>query len=150
MNYQEEELTVKWVAEAVVLMDIHKREICAHDDFELDPDWESYFLLFNSEMLRVYTARDDGGDMVGYALFTVHQHLHFKQVLAATQDVLFMHPDNRGVLAGVRLISFADEQLTALGVKIVSHHVNVAHDFSPILERAGYVHVDNIYEKRLN
>ena len=88
--------------------------------------------------------------MVGYAAYAVHQNPHYRGIKQAIQDVLFLHPSKRGHLAGYRLIQFADEVLKKQGVQLVSHHVKMAHDFSPMLERLGYEQSEKIMEKRLD
>ncbi len=149
MDYAEETLTTELVAEASALMDLHKQELCAYEDWVLAPNWEGYFILAGRNQLKVYTAREKD-ELLGYAVYAVHPHMHYTGVMQANQDVLFIHPGRRGVLAGVGLINFADKELYDFGVHVVAHHVKLKFDFSPILERAGYVQIEKIYEKRLD
>lgn len=146
---QQEELSPELLVEASELMHMHKEELCLHEDFVLDPNYEAYFALAYSGALVVYTAREDG-ELVGYAAYAVHQNMHYRQVKHAIQDVLFLHPSKRGLMGGVKLINYADEKLADLGVTLVTHHVKMRHDFSPLLERAGYVQSEKLYEKRLD
>jgi len=149
ITYQSEVLSVELIEEASSLMNLHREELCLHDDFVLDPDWEVYFSASVQGKLVIYTARQDGGKLIGYAAYAIHQNMHYRKVKQAVQDVLFMHPGNRGKMAGYMLIQYADEQLAKLGVDLVSHHVKVKFDFGPMLERLGYQQSEKIYEKRL-
>lgn len=149
VRYQTEILSVELIEEAHSLMQLHRDELCLHDDFELDPDWELYFSLSVVGKLVICTARKDG-DLIGYAAYAIHQNPHYRKIKQAIQDVLFLHPSKRGHMAGYRLIQFADSHLAHLGVQLVSHHVKLKHDFSPMLERLGYSQSEKIYEKRLD
>lgn len=130
------------------LLMAHKDEICLYEDFVFNPDWETYKRMEELDALRVYTARNEG-ELVGYAGYTVSHNMHYKDSKHAVQDVLYLKPDRRGVMTGVSLIKFADQQLAEMGVVLVSHHVKVKNDFSPILERMGYEQAEKIYEKRI-
>jgi len=150
ISYQTEVLDVGLITEAKELMEMHRDELCLHDDFVLDPDWEYYFKSSVMGMLVICTARQAGGKLIGYAAYSLYQNPHYRAVKNAMQDVLFLHPGKRGVLAGYNLIKFADAHLATLGVNLVVHHVKVKADFSPMLERLGYQQSEKIYEKRLD
>ena len=151
VTYQTEILSVELISEAGELMALHKAELCLHDDYELDPDWELYFKGSVAGKLVICTARDEkDASLIGYAAYAIHQHLHYRQVKQAIQDVLFMHPTRRGQMAGYKLIAFADEYLATLGVQTVAHHVKVKFDFGPMLVRQGYQQSEKIFEKRLD
>ncbi len=151
VTYNTEILSIELIEEAALLMKMHKDELCLHDDYELDPDWELYFKASAVGKLVICTARvSDSDTLIGYAAYAIHQHLHYRQVKQAIQDVLFLHPSRRGQMAGYRLIQFADKHLADLGVQSVAHHVKVKFDFGPMLERQGYEQSEKIYEKRLD
>lgn len=134
--------------EIVPLLYAHWREIATWQDIELNPDLDSYEALEEAGMLRVYTAREDG-KLVGYAAFFVRTNMHYSDSLQAQQDVLFLAPSHRKGTTGIRLIQRAEEELAKEGVQVVYHHVKVAHDFGPVLERKGYKLVEKIYAKRI-
>jgi hypothetical protein len=74
--------------------------------------------------------------------------MHYKQCLTATEDIIFVDPSKRGY--GMFFISWCDEQLKALGVTIVTHHIKVALDWSKPLMRQGYEFTDKQLCKRLD
>jgi hypothetical protein len=132
--------------ESQELLHLHWEEVAHYKDIPLDVDKDIFFKLEDMGMLRTYIARE-GGKMIGYALFLVKPHPHYKKTLCAGQDVIFIHPDHRG--NGLKFIKWCDEQLKAEGVAIVTHHIKFAHDWSKALERIGYERQDIIMSKRL-
>ena len=127
------------------LLKQHWAEIAHHKDIALDPDVEFYHKADALGMVRVFTAREDEA-LIGYAVFFVKPNVHYKQVLVAQQDILFVQKDKRGF--GAKFIAWCDEQLKAEGVQMSMHHVKEAHNFSPLLRRLGYELVDLIYVRR--
>lgn len=134
-------------AEMYPLFEKHWVEIAQHKDIPLAPDRDLYVKMDELGALRVYTARE-AGVLVGYSVYSVTPHLHYASCKLATQDVLFIQKDKRGRF-GARFIAWCDEQLRGQDVQIVAHHVKVAHDFGPLLERMGYSCVEKIYMRRL-
>ena len=133
------------IEEIKPLLDKHWEEIAHFHDIALDPNYAMYRKAEEAGKLRVFTARKDGA-LVGYAVF-ITGNLHYQSTSTAMQDILFLLPEHRG-FTGYRLIKFADSELAKEGVQITYHHVKVAHDFGPLLERMGYVPVDIIYARR--
>jgi len=146
VNLQRE--TYKGVIEELKpLLMKHWEEIAHYKDIPLDPAYEVYQSIEDKGALRMFTARDDGGRIVGYSVF-FRGSLHYKGFNTFSQDVLFVLPEYRGRL-GYRLIRFCDEQLKAEGAQVVYHHVKLQHDFGPLLKRMGYEPIDVIYGRRL-
>ena len=150
VTYHTEVLSVQLIKDAQTLMEMHRDELCLHDDYELDPDWELYFTASATGKLVIFTARGGRNELIGYAAYAIHQNLHYRKIKTAVQDVLFLHPTRRGVMAGYRLIEFADKHLAELGVIEVMHHVKVKHDFGPMLIRQGYQLAEKVFSKRLD
>lgn len=149
VTYAEEKLTDEFIEEWTPLLVQHKEEICLHEDFDYAPAWGTYKRMSEMGMLKLYTAREEGR-LIGYTLFQVAPNLHYSMVLHAVQDVVYLHPDYRGKLVGVKLIKYSDDKLRGFGVKLVSQHVKCNNDFGPMLERIGYVQAEKIYERRLD
>lgn len=128
------------------LIEKHWGEVAHFRDIPLDPDWTKYRALDSMGFLAVFTAREEG-KLIGYSIFLVGHHPHFKTSIQANQDILFISPEKRGF--GSHFISWCDQNLKNDGVKVVNIHVNKDHDFGPMLERLGYENVDKIYSRRL-
>jgi hypothetical protein len=149
-SFQQEPLTPAFWHEVQPLLSAHWVEIATHPDITLDPIREKYESLQASDLLRIYTARDRNGNLIGYAVYIVGPHLHYRDSLCASQDVLFVAKHARHGSMGTRLITYADNALWADGVQNVFQHVKVDHDFGRLLERLGYTQVEKIYAKRLD
>jgi len=146
-EFQVEPVTPEFCEELGPLLHAHYKEIAHYQDIELSPDFSKYKQLYDAGVLRVYTARKEK-ELIGYVIFFFNYSLHYQKSLQAVQDVLFIHPEHRGV--GTRLIKWADEQLRAEGAQVVYHHVKKEHNFGALLERFGYKCVDLIYARRLD
>lgn len=147
--YYQREAPGRAVEEALPLFEKHYQEIAKYHDIPLAPDFAAYAALEAQGNLRVYSARN-AGDLIGYVVFFVRPHLHYSGTLFAAQDVLFLLPEYRKGMTGLRLIKFADERLKAEGVQVVTQHVKDHMDFGPILERMGYERVETTYMRRLD
>lgn len=149
--YYQAELGMDVIEEATELdlFEKHYQEIARYKDIPLDPDLDVYEGAEAGGMLRCFTMRDCG-ELVGYALYFVKAHPHYKGSKVATQDVLYVHPAYRKGFAGIRLIRMADERLAAEGVQVVTQHVKTYADFGRVLERLGYEAVETIYMRRLD
>lgn len=145
MNYALE-TAAEVMDEIKPLLQKHWEEIAHYKDIPLDPDYDQYFKIESVDALRIFTARDNDGVLVGYAIFFLRKNIHYKSSLQAVQDVLFIDPLRRGF--GARFILWCDQQLKLMGVEVVYHHVKEAHNFGPMLERFGYEKVDLIYARR--
>ena len=60
------------------LIKLHYDEIAVNkEDIPLDPDWDRYKLLDDKGLIMIITARDEGR-LVGYSIFFISNHLHYK------------------------------------------------------------------------
>lgn len=135
--------------EMLPLFRLHYKEVAHFTDIPLDPDFEMYFKMEAAGSLRVYTAREDDGKLIGYAVYFIKHNIHYKSSLQALQDVIFVDPNKRGV--GAKLILWCDKQLKDEGVQIVFQHIKVATPHTiALFERLGYEKIDMILGKRLD
>lgn len=125
----------------------HYKEISKFLDIALDPDFDKYAKLEKLQSLLVFTARQDSGELIGYATFIIGHHIHYKNSKQASQDLLFFARPYRGY--SVSFIPFCDEQLKQAGIDVVRHSVSTRNDFSKLLIRNGYQLDEFIYSRRL-
>lgn len=104
-------------------------------EFPLDPDYDLYISLERQGVLHAYTARNEEGKLVGYAVYIVRHHHHYKTILAASCDIIFIEKSYR--IKGLKFIQWCDEQLKALGVKVIVHTLKIESP-TGLLERVGY------------
>lgn len=146
-SFQREKIVDIW-QEMLPLLEAHWREVALFQDIPLEVDWEAYSRMEGADAVRLYTLRNELEELIGYSVFFIVQHPHYKSSKQAQQDVIFISPKARGI--GKQFIQDCDEELRKEGVQVVSQHVKAAHNFGPVLERIGYQLSDLIYVRRLD
>lgn len=150
VTFAREALSPDLVTELTPLLVRHYTEIAQFQDIPFDPDWPVYTEMAYAGVLRVFTVRADGV-LIGYAVFIIRHHPHYRSSLQANQDILFVDPVWRRATLGLQLVDFCDEALRAEGCQIVYQHVKRAHPaLGYIAEQAGYHPIETIYAKRLD
>jgi GNAT superfamily N-acetyltransferase len=133
------------------LIEAHWREIAVWQDIPLDPEWAAYENLEKIGMLAIYTVRTEENKLVGYAVFIMRRHLHYKGHNWAANDIVFVHPDYRDGRIGRNLVRFWEQDLKARGIHVVHVNVKVAHPaLDLVLRFEKYKTVETGLEKRLN
>lgn len=138
-----------FVEELKQVIPVHYDELCVAKDFPLDPNWEAYGRVYAAGMLKCITARTED-ELVGYALFIVQPHIHYKTCKTAFEDVYFLKKEHRLGRTGIRLFQFAEEALRADGVNRVIMHTKIHVDNSRLFEYLGYKYTDKLYTKILS
>lgn len=133
--------------EMVPIVNAHYKEISFYTDISLDPDLDEYYRMEDAGILKLYTIREYG-QLIGYAVYFLRKHLHYKSSLQAYQDVVYISKEKRGF--GKSFIEWCDEELRKLGVQVVNHHVKYSHDWSEMLVKIGYEFQDKHLSKRLD
>lgn len=148
MEFKRERAHDVW-QEMIPLMEKHWEEIAHYKDIPLNPDYETYLKMEDANILRVFTARDDDGVLIGYAVFFLKHNLHYKDSYQALQDIIYVDPERRGI--GARLILWSEKQLKADGVQVVCQHIKASTPHTvELFERLGYEKIDIILGKRLD
>jgi len=130
------------------LIEDHWNEVALHKDVvKLEPNWGQYAALEAQNRLVIITARE-GELLVGYSVFFLHHHAHYKSCLVASNDVIYLVPGKRGVV-GTRLIRNSETILKSLNVIKMTWHVKPSHDWSGVLKRMGYEQEEIIMGKLL-
>ena len=143
----QKELAANIRYEIAGLLDEHYEELTLNKSIvKLNPNWDKYLALENTNNLQVFTARKDGL-LVGYSVFFLDYHIHYIDLLVATNDLIFMRAEERQGTVGIRLIKYSEEQLKLLGAHKITWHIKASNDFSPILRRLKYVNEDIVLGK---
>lgn len=145
MNYQREKLSDIY-DDLAPLFTLHYEEVKHFDDIPLAPDKEGYLKIENTGALRVYTIRDEG-ELIGYNILFIREHLHYCESIQALNDVIFIREDKRG--QGRAFIDWCDKELKKEGVDAVYQTVKATHNWGAMLEKQGYKLIDLTYGKRL-
>jgi len=83
-----------------------------HEPFA--PSFERYHLANQQGLFYAFTARHDGR-LIGYFGIYITPSMH-SQLLMATEDTFFIHPDYRDGFNAIRFIKHVERQLAAAGV----------------------------------
>lgn len=127
---------------------VHYEELCVTKEYELEPDYDTYKRLADCNWLRCITCRCDG-ELIGYIVFIIQPHLHYKSCLTATEDIYYVKKEYRKGRVGLRLFMYAEQVLRGLGVNRVVMHTKVHMDNSRIFEYLGYKNTDKVFSKML-
>ena len=130
------------------LFPLHYEELCVTKEFPLEPNYEAYRRFGEAGLLRSVTCRIDG-ELVGYIVFTLSPHLHYKSCLTAYEDVYFVKKEHRKGRIGIRLFQYAEQALKRIGVKRVVMHTKVHLDNSKLFEYLDYKLTDKVFTKML-
>jgi GNAT superfamily N-acetyltransferase len=138
------------VEEIKPLIQMHYDEIALHKEHVLlDPDWDRYAAIDSTGNLLIVTARNEKMQLVGYAVFFITPHIHYKSTMIASNDILYLHPAYRKGRVGIRLLKDSETACRYRGVNKILWHVKFAKDFRNILYRLGYCDEDAIVGKIL-
>jgi len=127
----------------------HYDELTLHKEFvRLSCHWDDYKKVEDSGMLFFLTARDDG-KLIGYSIFFVRQHIHYKELKAASNDLLFLDKEYRKGMTGVKLIKKSEQELKKIGVQKITWHAKQSNYLGELLMVLGYGVEDILFGKIL-
>jgi hypothetical protein len=123
------------IAEVEPLLQLHYEELTLNKDrVKLDPDWQRYAELEHAGGFHVFTARD-GDKLVGYSAFFLNTHIHYRGLMLAQNDVLYLHPEHRLGLVGVKLIKMSHSGMKKLGADKIVWHCKHSNQLKRLLLR---------------
>ena len=126
----------------------HYEELSVTKTFPLDPDWDAYEKLLDIGRLKFITCKDDG-KLVGYIIFFISPHLHYKSCLTAFEDIYFLKKEYRKGRVGIRLFQFAEKLLKEQGINRIIYNTKVHSDNTSLFEYLGYSFMDKVFTKLL-
>jgi len=146
MIFARETLT-EFLLEGLPLLNAHYKEIAwRQDKIVLEPDFNRYLRIEEAGQLVVHTARTEEGLLKGYAIWLITPHLHYKSVLTAVNDIVYLAPEERGGIGGP-FLTYAEAELKKLKVQLVSLHIKKMLDWSPLAPRLGFENVESTHLK---
>jgi len=138
----------QFVDEFEKLFPEHYEELCVTKDFNYEPDYEAYKRMAEAGMLRCITCRSDER-LIGYIIFIVTPHLHYKSCMTAIEDLYFVTKEFRKGRVGIMLFKYAEKVLKERGVQRIVMHTKVHLDNSKLFEYLGYKMTDKVFSKML-
>ena len=127
---------------------IHYEELCVTKDFPLNPDFDAYKRLGENGFLRTVTCRNDG-ELIGYIVFFIQPHIHYRDCKTAFEDVYFVKKEYRKGRIGIKLFQYAEYALKRIGVNRIIMHTKVHMDNSKLFEYLDYKWTDKVFSKML-
>jgi GNAT superfamily N-acetyltransferase len=147
LSYHDED-GLKALYEFQSLYPAHYEELSVTKEFPLDPDYEAYERLAKAKMLRFITCRIDG-EPVGYIVFIIQPHLHYRTCLTAFEDIYFIKKEYRRGRIGIKLFQYAEKVLKERGVNRIIYGTKLHLDNSRLFEYLGYKQTDKVFTKLL-
>lgn len=115
----------------------------------LDPDWDRYEALEAAGKLFGVAVYDDDR-LVGYSLNIVDRHLHYRGLIVAQNDVVFVDPDFRGARVFPLLQRASEGIAKGMGAKMFFMHAKENSDLERLLrKREEWAVQDIIFAKEL-
>lgn len=137
-----------------VLRNEHWEEVGHYKDIPIDMEWEKYAALEKMGKLMCFTIRGPLNEefketvLQGYAFFIVDKHLHYKNTIVASQDILYVRKPYRGI--GKTFLAWCDDQLKNEGVVTVTHHAKPWFNYGELFEKLGYEKAETLWSRRLS
>ena len=122
-------------------MEMHNKEV---NHPSLDVNHDHYLAMEVAGLIVCYVARVENV-VVGYAVFYCCEDPKHGTP-TATSDAIYLHPDHRRAMNGIKLVKYASDHLLTFGIRRVNWLVGIV-DFGPILRRLGFEQVEVSYSK---
>lgn len=130
-------------AEAQPLLDLHWEEIAKNKQLlTLNPDRDYYRRQHNSFLLVTCRHRRE---LVGYFLWNMGKHPHYKHVMTAQEDIHFLRQDHRKGLTGYLLMKNARDEAMHAGAHLLIMREKIGHEHPPLMARLGFTPADIVY-----
>lgn len=144
ITFQKETFS-KFISDGEELFRVHNQEVVEQiEEIPLDVNYKAYFKLEAMGRLETHTVRDNGR-LIGYSLWMLHNHIHYKTSLTANSTLIYIMPSYRKGLLGYKLIKWSIDKIKERGVQRIMIGIKPDHDFSKILERLGASFFEKIY-----
>ena len=140
----------QWRRDADHMLVEHWKEMSSFPDVPLDPDWAWCEDIEAANKLLIYTARLRG-ELVGYATFIgLQPHRHYRSLICAFNDLVWVSPDHRGHGIAKGLFNFFENDLKQRGINVIQMRTKTKHpQLAMMLEARGYTSDEAEYVRRL-
>ena len=135
------------IGEAKPLLQLHYDELAHYKDIPLNPNYEEYLLSEQLGNTRSFSVRE-GKELIGYAVFYIRPHKHYRSLLLSSLDVMFIKKEKRGI--GRSFIKFCEQMLKDEGIMVIAISIHAKHNFGKMLESIGYELTDLTFTKRIS
>jgi GNAT superfamily N-acetyltransferase len=115
--------------------------------FPADPDWRTYRIAQERNMLRVIAARDQG-ILRGVAVSVIGPHPHYA-CISASLPLLYVDPEYRRSTAGVALVRMAERESEKAGAQLIMTHGGMHNGVYRLFEAMRYSDFGRYFVKQL-
>ena len=151
MPYEIREVTN--IADAIIANEALGRE--HYDEIALNksvmvyaPDIEKYKALEAHGSLLTLGVFE-GEKLVGYSVNILYQHIHYKEMLVAHNDMIFIHQDNRLGTLGLKLIKATTSACRERGAHMMMWHAKQNSKLAHLFPKLGCTVQDIIFSEVL-
>lgn len=156
LDYRSEPFTDALKAEMMAMADLYWNDVAASfHDFPPDPNWKMYDALSLAGLLIVVVGRDQAGHpgpglgrLKGFALSVLGPHPHYACIYA-TVPLLFLHPDYRKGMEGMRLARLIERESEKAGAQLIMTHGGMHNRVYRLFEGMKYSDFGKYYVKVL-
>lgn len=146
ITFQEDKLS-NILEELKPMLIKHWEELANNKDIRpLEPDYPMYLAMNDMEILRIYTVKEDD-KLIGYSIWIIANHLHYKTWKYAVSDVYYLDPNYRKTGISFDFFFHIEDWLKSLGVKSVTVQDKITHSHANFFNKVGFNPVENVYEK---
>lgn len=125
----------------------HYKEIALDQGrMPLQPAWQRYIELEQSDILHILTVRHKGR-LVGYHFNFVYPHMHYASTLCSFSDMFFILPQYRQGFNGIKFFIENEKMLKVIGVKKMFVMTKVHKEVQPVMKRLKYKFIERIFSK---
>jgi len=133
------------LAHASELFAEHYDEIALNKQvMQLKPDADKYLELEANGSLFILAAYSDG-NLVGYSVNFTTSHMHYSDLIVASNDLLFVSKPHRKGKVGLKLIKATEAKARDVGAKLMLWHAKPDTALVELLPRLGYGVQDIIF-----
>jgi hypothetical protein len=130
-----------------LLTDHHTEVEWGQDKIPLNPDLGKYEDMIMSGDCAIFSMREEG-ELIGYASFFIYEHPHHKGTYFASNDMLYVKPDNRG-RSVPEFISYCEEELAKDGCNVISISFKAGHNHMVLMSKSDYEMTEIVYSKHI-
>lgn len=131
------------------LLQAHREELTTHKNIMiLKPDIARYKRLEdNNNLLTLALYNED--KIVGYSVNIIVNNLHYSDLVVCQNDILFITPNYRGGIWGIKLIAETERLARERGATFITFHGKENTAFSNLMPRIGYGVQDIVFSKEI-
>ena len=138
LTYKTEPLTPELEKELMALAEGYWQEVAGpFHAFPPDIWWISYRVLQDKGWLKIITARDEKGELMGGAFSVICPHQHYACIMASI-PLLYLHPSHRKGREGVRLVKMIEKVSTEAGAQLIMTHGGMHNNVYRLFEGMDY------------